>query len=137
MTLFTHEATADLDFSPRQKPSRLYRFMSRVAGWSWQWSVGIDIDQDGEVDGAGFMVRLELPGWIAAPIRRWTYAHMPEWMKAQHNDDISDVLLGSLLMPSATIGDFLGGVDIASGARQITWVEDRLNPRPWRLGTPE
>ena len=99
---------------------------------SWGFGRGIDIDHDGEIDGSGWMLRIEPPRWL----RRWAGRRVlaivgppPPSLRA----DISDVIMASLLTgvrPEVLERVALG---YAPGvAPEITWVEDRLNPRPWR-----
>lgn len=100
----------------------MWRFLSWLANWSWERSYGIDVDQDGNVDGSGIMLRLESPFAHRLFMYRWIGKLTPEWMKVQRREDISDVLLSSLLtqpmFPPVTMGDFHG---------TVTWAEDQLD----------
>lgn len=49
----------------------------------------------------------------------------------ERNPDISELLLASIVGSPAQ-QNLLGHIDVMAGAKSVTWVEDRLNPRPWR-----
>lgn len=120
MGLAAHSGQASVE--ERQAP-RLWRFLSWLSNWRWEWSLGIDYDYDGEVSGSGIMLRLESPFAHRRFIYRWLAQAEPAWMREQRRDDISDVLLQSLLVRPT-------GLPIAGGTFQpveITWAEDRLD----------
>lgn len=111
------------------KPPRLWQVLSWLANWSWERSFGIDIDQDGGVAGSGIMLRLESPFAHRRWLYGWIHKITPEWMREQHREDISDVLLASLLVrpmlgmiPTVSQGDYTSHLG-------VTWTEDPLNPQ--------
>jgi hypothetical protein len=99
---------------------------------TWEFGRGIDIDQDGGVEGSGLLLRLEPPRWL----RRWASRRLPPRTEQEMRFarlDISDVVLGGLLtgVRPEVLDRMLAGY--APGViPEIAWVEDRLNPRPWR-----
>jgi hypothetical protein len=91
--------------------------------WSaWEFGRGIDIDQDGGIDGSGFLFRLEPPRWLKAWARRWIPPPTEREMLL-HRQDISDVLLESLMRGSA-----LGLLNVRPGLTgpELVWTEDQL-----------
>jgi hypothetical protein len=107
----------------RQRYLRICERLARRWG-AWEIGRGISIDQDGDVDGSGILLRVEVPSWL----RRWAQRQLPppteEEMRFRRTD-ISDVLLASLL-PTNLTGPIKVGAEFH--APTVTWEEDRLNP---------
>lgn len=93
----------------------------RLSWGSWELGRGIDIDQDGGIDGTGWMIRLEIPSWL----RAWARRRLPQPTEREtflHRQDISDVLLASLLVKPNLMGVLASSFDPAAS---VEWVEDK------------
>ena len=95
------------------------RILRWLAWRSWEFGRGISIDMDGDVDGSGFLFRLEPPRWL----RWWAARHLPSRPKDSFREDISDILVASLL--NAPHGLMMP--EIRDGTLSMSWTEDALN----------
>jgi hypothetical protein len=98
---------------------RFLRACRWLSGRSWEFGRGIDIDQDGDIDGSGFMFRLEPPRWL----RAWARRQLPPPTEEERRfmrADISDVLLQSLVTQN-----LFTGLMVPDGLLQpdVEWIE--------------